>query len=195
MLGWEWVRSFKEPITIVTLLLFFATLAQYWATRDLVKDSRESAHRQLRAYVSAKPGNPGVTNFGEGLTAEAKIEIHNFGPTPALYLTTNSGLFLRVYPLIESTDLKIPPPKEVMEGITLHPNETNFGITLKRKIEPMQFLAINSGLGRLYAFGTISYKDVFGVPHWTHFCFSYFGEGMTLNNWETCSRYNDTDKN
>ncbi len=48
---WEWIKKFSEPITIVTLLLFGATVALYLATRDLVHDAQHTAERQLRPYV------------------------------------------------------------------------------------------------------------------------------------------------
>jgi len=47
-------RWFNDPLTIVTLLLFFATAALVCETRDLVVDARHAAEKQIRAYVSLR---------------------------------------------------------------------------------------------------------------------------------------------
>ena len=99
----------------------------------------------------------------------------------------------RAYPLPPALDLTIPNPGNGNK-ITLHPRDVEFGTTLVRTIEPAYFQAIKTKIGRLYAFGRVDYSDIFGVPHWTRFCYVFDGEGDTLSKWEACPRHNDTDK-
>ena len=47
----KWLAKFVEPLTVVTLLLFGATTALYWATRNLVHDAAQTAQQEMRAYV------------------------------------------------------------------------------------------------------------------------------------------------
>src|ERR1700733_4819113 len=57
---WPTIFSVRLKITdtlvaLFTALLFFATLALWWATRGLVVGADETARRQLRAYISIMP--------------------------------------------------------------------------------------------------------------------------------------------
>ena len=167
------------------------------AAETQIAVAKRNASRQLRAYVSVKPLT-GVTNFGLSEIAHLKVSMVNTGQTPATDLKITAILFPRPYPLPVDMDLTIPTGPDDGTGgsvITLHPSDTAFGITLDREIEPLQYSAIKLGIGRLYTFGVIYYKDIFGVAHWTHFCYNFSGDGPTLTEWSGCPRYNDTDKN
>jgi hypothetical protein len=191
--GWAKKLSWAEKIQF---LIWISASAAAAFTLYLAIIAKETEKTQLRAYVSAKPSQKGITNFGSSMDAELELGIQNSGQTPAIDLTNLSILFPRPYPLPENIDLTIPAPSgKPPDGITLHPRDVEYGSTLTRKVEPLQYAAIKAGVGRLYAFGTIYYNDVFGTAHWTHFCYSFYGEGPTLTKWESCPRYNDTDKN
>ena len=41
----------------------------------------------------------------------------------------------------------------------------------------------------MYAYGRITYEDVFGCPHWTTFCWSL----MPTTEWRAFKDHNDTD--
>lgn len=72
----DWLKRLCEPLTFVTLLLFCATFALYWATRELVRGTEETAERQLRAYVGT------ISNIG--MSADGtRLMLDNFGLTPA----------------------------------------------------------------------------------------------------------------
>jgi hypothetical protein len=181
---------------LVQLLIWLSASAAAGFTGYLAYIAKHTERVQLRAYVSVKPLQAGITNFGSSMTSELQLSIQNSGQTPAIDLTNLSILLPRPYPLPENMDLTIPIPETQKEaGITLHPREADFGSILTRTVEPPQYAAIKMGIARLYAFGTINYKDVFGTAHWTHFCYSFYGEGATLTKWVSCPRYNDTDKN
>ncbi len=165
------------------------------ASETQIAVAKSTAAKQLRAYVSVKPSQNGVKNFGSSLTASLKIIILNSGQTPAIDLTISAILFPRPFPLPKDMDLTIPNPANEASRLTLHPRDTEFGSTLTRTIEPLGYDAIKTGIGRLYTFGIVNYKDIFGVEHWTQFCYYFEGDGPNLTEWTNCSRYNDTDKN
>jgi hypothetical protein len=195
------IRTGKGVIlyTIFTAAIMVAGICAAIYSRQQAQTTREMEHKQLRAYVSAKVSQKGITNFVPDQIAELEIGIQNSGQTPALDLVTDAILFLRKYPLPETEDLTIPgtPTKTTSGlGITLHPRDIDFGTTLKRKIEPAIYEGLKiTDIGRFYAFGTILYLDIFGVQHWTHFCYNFYGTGPVVTQWEACPRYNDTDKN
>jgi hypothetical protein len=191
---WVWLVEFIKPANVVVILLFVATMALWCATNELVKDTRHSAHKQLRAYVSVKPIR-GVTNFGSDLEAETEVIIKNSGQTPALKLRHLGILFPRQFPLSKETDLNIRAPETNGSIITLHPGESEFGTKFKRKIEPLQYQAIQAGIGKIYVFGKVDYEDVFGASHWTRFCYYFDGTGPSLPDWQSCPRNNEIDEN
>jgi hypothetical protein len=74
----DWLKKFSDPIIVVTLLLFGATLWLCIVTRDLVKDAEKTAERQLRAYLSINTGS-GLRRVPDSIL----FVIDNFGQTPA----------------------------------------------------------------------------------------------------------------
>jgi hypothetical protein len=83
-------KSFFEPPNVIATFLAISTVALVIVTRDLVNDARDTAHRQLRAYLGA-----GKTAILE-ITADrqdtpdiyanysrAMIALENSGLTPA----------------------------------------------------------------------------------------------------------------
>jgi hypothetical protein len=158
---------------------------------------QEAEHKQLRAYISAKVAPESVKNFVKGQVAELQIGFQNSGQTPALDTLTTAIFYPRPYPLPDTMDLTIrdtPDKTSPGHGITLSPRDENLGSTLTRMIEPDLYeAAIDGKMVRYYAFGIIRYRDIFSVEHWTHFCISFYGEG--LKRWDLCPRYNDADHN
>jgi hypothetical protein len=157
--------------------------------------AREAEHKQLRAYVAAKVGD--LKGFEKSETATFHLQLDNSGQTPALDTVATGILFPRPYPLPDTMDLTIPYTPEKVDrgrGMTMSPRDNNLGLTLRREIDPALFdAAIEGKIARYYAFGTIRYRDIFAVEHWTHFCISFYGEG--LKNWDLCPRYNNADTN
>lgn len=181
--------------TIVAGYAYVESRRQADAAWDQVSTARETEHKQLRAYVSVKVPNP-IRNFGPNQTAELEIVLQNSGQTPALDTVVTGILFLRPYPLPDAMDLTIPNSQTKTEsgrGITLSPRDENVGIRLEREIAPaVHDAAVEGKIARYYAFGTVRYRDVFSIEHWSHFCISFYGEG--LKRWDYCPRYNDADQ-
>jgi hypothetical protein len=65
----------------------------------------------------------------------------------------------------------IEPPKGVLPSdLTVFPNGTGFFDTPKYPLSAAQSDAVKTGRFIIYAYGTISYFDVFGKQHLTRFC-------------------------
>jgi hypothetical protein len=164
-----WLKRFNEPLTLVTLLLFFATLALYLATRDLVIDSKDTARQQLRAYVGVVDHEIKVS---VGASGHVQVRIKNFGQTPAFNVRywMNEGPF--DYPLKQAL-----PEKAFQPGtIVLFPTDV-FSPTLT--ITPLDNAlqdALRRESKRLYVYGRIVY-DSFGTSYTTDFRL-YYAAGL-----------------
>lgn len=67
-------------LAFLTLVLALGTFFLWLATRRLVKDSKKTAERQLRAYVFIEEGSIVLNQFGFW---NIQITFRNFGKTPA----------------------------------------------------------------------------------------------------------------
>jgi hypothetical protein len=89
-------------------LLALFTLLLWWSTRDLVLESRKTAERQLRAYISVEIGQFTLQN--KVLRFEFRPVIVNNGETPASNVMIGSKLAL-VPPIIPPNfDYSVPKP-------------------------------------------------------------------------------------
>jgi hypothetical protein len=121
-------------LVLVTLALAAGTLALWLATRRLVKAAAETAERQLR-----------------GEKAHRRIEIKNFGVTPASDVFSLGNI--REFPLIGELPA-IPHGAALGSAQAISVNEWE---------------SVEAGEARLYMYGIIRYKDAFGQNRETKF--------------------------
>lgn len=158
----RWLGKFNEPLTVVTVLLFGATVGLVWETRDLVLDAKHNAERQLRAYVG--PSEAIIS----GLKSERPkvwIKLKNFGLTPA---TGVKATTLHNLPISESVE------RPHNFGI-LDPN--NIGLMLIELAEFSPQLR-NELAARTKTFKietTVKYQDAFGHLYERKFAFYMLG--------------------
>lgn len=170
--GW-WAKLFADPVAFFTCLLFFATLALWWATRRLVVGAEKSSERQLRAYISSRPDF--IHSFSPKTLATMRYTIENHGQTPAYSMRNSAVVDILPYPLPE--EFKFPPlPESMGAPMTLHPKETIFGnVTAQRNFSAKEISdAANDSGYRIYCFGIVTY-ETFGSTHTTKFCRSIVG--------------------
>lgn len=147
-----------DPISIFTILLFFATLGLWIATRSLVKGSDKTAQHQLRAYVGIESV---VLKFeGTPPSIKATISYKNFGKTPARNIDCRAYLSLLPNPL--------SPPIDIFSNNTLGlkdlmPSQSNLSHP------SIDFIGLPNPLNdlvreqySLYLLGEIIYADIFG---------------------------------
>src|SRR5712664_1345441 len=166
-----WFKKLGEPLTVVTLLLFLATGALYFATRDLVHDAEKTAERQLRAYLVLDEAN--ITRFVAGQTIEFHGIIRNTGQTPAYDIDGYTGIMYDAFPL--------PYPFPVISTAGFQESRAVLGrdqvvhARIPTKPAPTQETidAINAGKMAVYVFGRVTYRDAFGIGRYTNYRLFY----------------------
>jgi hypothetical protein len=125
---------------------------------------RETTKRQLRAYVMAEVGGGAFQDATHHFQATPKIV--NTGETPAhsIFWIVHSAIF----PVPLPDNFVFPDlPKPNNGGMSLGKGqEMQISGTIADLVEPGQVSLIKTGdAGALYAWGVVTYDDVFGDPH------------------------------
>jgi hypothetical protein len=165
---WIWLKKFGEPLTVVTLLLFGATVALFIATHDLVFDAKETAKRQLRAYVMYSDNVIRLLSGGEAYRISMRIK--NSGQTTAYGVTywwdaeiidANRAPHLvrqKYIPETGEASSDIDPGGEW--PIELQPD---------RPVSKAELIGLRDGSKAIYAWGIIKYQDVFRRCQYANF--------------------------
>lgn len=146
--------------------------------RDL-RQNRDSAERQLRAYLHIEPS--GVNEAKEGL-CRVPLQIFNAGQTPAYDLEL-FGDFL----VVSGEPLEFDPAThgrysgEVISSDQMLGKDQSRWINAyfeEEMVEP--FLeAIRDKKTAIVHYGFLRYSDTFGARHETHFAFYHWGEELS----------------
>lgn len=148
-----------------------------------------SSERQLRAYVSGRP----VFIFSFETTKSIRItfDILNIGQTPARNVKHRGGVFI-----VQKTPSKEFQLHELNDSLSaplvLFPNLPFTG-TISSKIPPSvsEIDKIIDGSAIIYAYGEISYEDIFGTARITRFCSRVVTDSETLK--KLCTNYAPAD--
>ena len=154
----SFIHDFKEEIVAIgtlfiaafTVILAFATFFLYFATRDLVTGAKDTAERQLRAYLTITPVMLSSINPDEnsGFIFEQK----NQGQTPAYSATTRGVILFLDHPLPDN----FPFPQLPMPGsrTILTPKRKFVGqVVAKQKFTQTELIeALQEGGKRLFIF-------------------------------------------
>ena len=148
-------------VAAFAVLLGFATIFLWIATRDLVSGSERTARHQLRAYVFIQGGemrvsrNADVKNTG---FVETRLLVKNFGQTP--------GINFRTW-IKSDVGMKFDTPFKIKEDFhsrsIIGPTaDANLSVTIS--ISEDQFKEVNDGVMCVFTWGIIRYDDAFGKP-------------------------------
>ncbi len=160
-----------------------AAESQVLETRELVWTGHLNAQRQLRAYVVADARDVEIVGPENEVRVTVRICIKNTGQTPAHDLRVVSKTELIEHPIKMPFDFTLvsgPDPSAAVLGAgELTESESRperpFGGD-----EMMMARAEEAG-ARIYTWGTITYRDVFGNAHYTNFCSSLiFVDGKVI---------------
>jgi hypothetical protein len=126
---------------------------------------------QLRAYVSVSFRTCLSQDQNRGLKYELQSDITNNGNTPAVGANTASALRVLPVPLPNDLDLTVPMI-DLESAANLAPHKGFFIRTyLPTFLSDDEIREIKNGTNKaLYVYGTTKYKDIFGEPHYTNFC-------------------------
>ena len=186
-------RNDKIITAIATLILAITTLFLWLATRDLVKDARDTAKIQLQAYVFTL--DPEIRDISTTKLVKAILTIKNSGQTPAEDVQAVGGVY---YGGVENiSDSTQPADKSRKTPTLLSPGgTTQFIIGGDRLLTKEQYNAIAAGQAAIFVIGTIDYKDIFNRKRHTKFSYYYTGNKLQpLNEDSNVVTLSNTDKN
>jgi hypothetical protein len=156
---------FAFLLVAFTAGLFAATVALWYATRDLVLSAEKTAERQLRAYVAITEIT--VENIDSREAPIVDIHWKNVGQTPAYDFTIWANLSLREAERTDFPTDSLPPISKISLGAGMG------GLTQIRSskgpLSPATLAALRDGIAIFYVFGTLAYTDIFGVSRFTNF--------------------------
>lgn len=138
--------------------------------------SVEASRLDQRAWVTVQGivlQKPLQEMMAIGSTPAVTVLVENSGRTPATDVAVAGSVIVRQ--VLSMKDLATTVTGEKISNAIIGPR-TPPGAILLNSDQPVttqrQIDAINNGITRLYAIGTIFYRDVFHRPHKTEFCFS-----------------------
>jgi hypothetical protein len=192
ILGW-W-KNIGNKIAVIALVsnivLAAGTVGLVWVTHNLVTGADTQSRRQLRAYVGVIPD--GIENFGDRKTQSFKLTRKNYGATPAYDVWIDPRqTIIHIGDTIQP--IPITPPN-ITGTFTIFPsaelpyysngiNATDKQIALVREAGSEFQIAY---------YGIIYYRDAFGEPHYTHYCWLFSGPSMTAKEANGCLGHNDS---
>lgn len=152
-------------------------------SKSIAETQREFWKIQMRAYVSVRYAITVPQNHTSKWRTEIRLQIVNTGHTPAYELFYKSWCDIFPFPLPENFDFHIPNLPDQSAG-TLAPGQ-HFIIAASvprvcSEIEVADY--VNGSERRIYMYGVVIYKDVFGCKHETRFSQSviWFNDGSTM---------------
>lgn len=151
------MHTIKDP-GFSTFGLFVVTLFLFFATRSLARSARETGVHQLRAYVAVESGSVQFFSRASTMTLAFAITVKNFGCTPAFNFKTciNVG----VHDSFENAFENAPSPDPMRAHSILAPSQEAH-LYCNIIINEEQFMAVNQGKCKVFAFGRVEFIDVF----------------------------------
>jgi hypothetical protein len=147
--------------------LFLATIALFFATRQLVKDAKETSERQLRAYVNLEDLDPLDVNQRQPETVAYYGVFRNFGLTPAYDVEVlvhqvvipvgSAGLigFKSTEGTHGTSRTVLPPGGSVTVAIEAAP------------LTPVTAELMKAGSHQAFIMGRVRYRDAFGKERYS----------------------------
>jgi hypothetical protein len=150
------------------------------AGEDTVNKMKDTAERELRAYVAVGP-NSHVKYGTDTLSLGYSVQMSNSGRTPAHKAHCVGRMMVLPYPYREGSLLAKypvePPDYRPKSLVSIQVGGTAYGNLLleEEQITEEKFLQlIGDVVNRVYVFGIIKYEDVFKQKRTTKFCFSLY---------------------
>jgi len=138
--------------------------------------ARDATRRQLRAYVSVRPG--AAPHLDRDWT-DATVVLKNFGQTPALALDHAVTLMMLDYPELPLDSVMGAADKMFgKKSFVLAPG-AEMTVALRTVLSEDEKHETEEGTHkRLCALGEVRYLDVFGRKHVSRFCFVFGGAAI-----------------
>jgi hypothetical protein len=172
-----------------------AIFAAYFGGRQAWVAS-DAEVRQLRAYVHVTPGKlslPINPEFDGPLYVAVQPGVKIFGQTPAGQVAVPWALVVHKWPMTDEFPFSYLRTR--MESTSsLAPGEERLvGDVNSRTITKEELSDIAAGRKRLYAYGTVIYRDVFNNTRFTNFCWTYDVAALVNRTAADCPIHNGAD--
>ncbi len=176
---WKAVDAAREGVQYSVLSLIISSALGLFSTVLLVwtfAETRSTTRRELRAYVSARPGTLVHFRHSDGSQAICfRFTLRNGGTTPAYQLMHMGSAAILTEQQAEQHATrswnaipKIGRPK----AMVVHGGEEAEGeIVPPEPVTAAQLEAVRKGEAEFYVFGLIVYRDTFREKRWTKFCY------------------------
>jgi hypothetical protein len=146
------------------------------ATKENAELMQGVLHKQMRAYLIVEIGGGIYQDFNKRF--EVRPSLLNSGFTPAIDMSYWALAGILPFPLANDHNLPVnhsPPPN----SMDLGPRQSiQMNAAVDTRVPDSEVAEIKSGLDRrVYVWGAVTYKDIFGGSHTTDFCHSIFWYG------------------
>ena len=174
-----WTIRFAGALTFVGLLQLISFIWQAVSLKRTIRVMRDTADRQLRAYVAGIPNF--MFAFSERSLPRAKFRLANSGVTPAHRLRHRTEIEILPNPV--EAGMSLPTPSgNLSDPMVLFPNTDFAGTKTRAKVfDASEISRIRNGAASIYVYGEIEYFDIFEKRRTTSFCFRLDADKPTLN--------------
>lgn len=195
----EFFTENRDPLTTLsTLLLVFVTGGLVWFGWRQVSTTRT----QLRAYIGVdEMRDPGLRKLeweqrGAGSVMYVLAAVKNHGSTPALNVEYNYNLkYMQGLP-----DDKTIPKITYKGSSVLQPDQETV-LRIETQASQADYETVRTGFSKIngfnvWAYGFVSYFDVYGNKHFTRYCFclDFLKGTREIPGWIMYQRFNDTEQ-
>lgn len=161
--GW-WLVVAIALVGLVGVVLAMYTARLWAATSALLKETRNTAKKELRAYIALD--EIFFSEAGEAAAGVHKLRIRNYGQTPA----SRMSIWCERASHLPQDGVNPFYDTPVVDGQLLHPVQA---YTVALAAAPLYRI----GKPGFFTYGRIIYHDIYAEWWVTKFCFRYEGEG------------------
>jgi hypothetical protein len=167
--GWwtrNWWSVIRESIQWLTLIAAIALLIE---TKKQVQIAEDTSYKQLRAYVSIE--TPTLDSVGiRASHLKGTFTMKNTGQTVAFNVRQRCE-----FRIVPADSVEKVNPIELVQVNVGQPIFPNSGSKVWHEImgQRKNFAGLSVHDYRLLYYGRIDYSDIYGVDHWTTFCYHY----------------------
>jgi hypothetical protein len=201
---WKQSSLTDRIIAIFTGVLAAAAIYQFIIMNGQLDVMRKDQRAWVKFEQAKEAGDQVTSQFTTGEPLSFPVRFVNTGKTPANHVQVKvfvSLITAGTEPPLEDPDSGIIPwyiSLSAQSGIIFPESDIKNVATRTTKdggsfpLTEAEFNAIRDGTSYLAAWGTVTYDDVFQVPHWTKFCYWISSKSHKS---ERCSQYNSVDSN
>jgi len=162
------------------------------AMESVASTIQSNATNQLRAYISVLAGT--IIEQTDEVNFEFQPHFFNAGFTPAYDVIVYAKAEVLPFPLPSDFDFSVPENAEASVSVLGFQQHTFTAAGLSRKLSADEIAEIKrpNANRRIYNYGHVTYRDLFGNPRRTNFCFyTIWGSVSPVS--MTTRRHNDAD--